>query len=228
MSRENCSRRDFLPRSGTFMNLAHALLNIFFPIYCVGCGKEGLHCCAVCLAATARFAHTTQPWNDVYAACPFEDHSPLAELIHRFKYDGAMEVAALLAGLYAENPLSRLGGAPVLVPVPLHTRRVNMRGFNQSAILAEHFAARWNMEVQEVLVRTRYTRPQVELSGEGREKNLRGAFAMKKSVAPLSPETLYVLVDDVCTTGSTLRECIKVLTAAGARNVCGLVIARTV
>jgi len=114
----------------------------------------------------------------------------------------------------------------LIMPVPLHPRRLRARGFNQSLLLAKCVAREIGAELDFLsLRRTRFTKPQTELSSEERKKNVRKAFEV------LKPEVVkgrtIVLVDDVATTGSTLNECAKALKRVGADGVLCLVLART-
>ncbi len=116
-------------------------------------------------------------------------------------------------------------GADVLIPVPLHYKRLIKRRYNQSALLAMELGRLTGLKTDvSSLVKFRSTKPQVSFSGAARVKNVKGAFKVKH------PEKVagkhIVLIDDVMTTGSTLRECAKVLLAAGAASVDTLSIAR--
>lgn len=204
------------------------LLNLLFPIFCVGCKKDSSHFCRECFAKIvqqisskrSRLPHANA-LDEVISTCNFIHNSPLAELIHRFKYDGAIEIASLLAGLFQE------GIEGILVPVPLHKRRYRFRGFNQSSLLAKILSERFKLPLHDILKRDRYTEPQVELDGAKRLTNVRDAFSLKKGFS-INSKITYVLVDDVCTTGATLNECAKVLKAKGATKVVGLVVAKAI
>ncbi|MFA7169544.1 MAG: ComF family protein [Candidatus Paceibacterota bacterium] len=114
----------------------------------------------------------------------------------------------------------------VLVPVPLHRRRYNWRGFNQSALLSKNLAEKLGLFVDEsVFSRIKNTKPQSKTGGEeARRKNIDGAFSCVKPEAVKNRN--IVLVDDLCTTSATLNECAKELKKSGAKNVWGLVVAR--
>ena len=114
----------------------------------------------------------------------------------------------------------------VVMPVPLHTKRLRHRGFNQALLLAHGVSERFAMPLNyDNLVRTRYTRPQVELSGRERAENVRGAFNLIRPQDVIDKKIL--LIDDVYTTGATMNECAKVLKDAGAGSVTVLTLART-
>lgn len=119
-----------------------------------------------------------------------------------------------------------IAGMDLVMPVPLHKSRLRQRGFNQSLLLADVVGRLHSIPLSYGnLRRIRPTRPQVELSGEERIKNVAGAFDL---VRPHEVEGRRVLlVDDVLTTGATMNECASVLKQAGAEFVACLTLART-
>lgn len=114
----------------------------------------------------------------------------------------------------------------IIIPVPLHKRRYNWRGFNQAFLLSRHIACEFQLPVSEnLLLRVKNTKPQTKIkSMKERKENIKGAFLC------LAKEDIkgknVILVDDVCTTLATLNECAKELKKAGAKDVWGLVAAR--
>jgi len=149
--------------------------------------------------------------------------------VHELKYGKktylARSFGPLLAS-YAATWLGDHGNALVVMPVPLHPRRLRERGFNQSLLLARHVAAKLGADLDCLsLRRTRFTQPQTGLTGEERKKNVRKAFAVAEKAAIEKRSVL--LIDDVATTGSTLNECAGALKKAGVKEVLCLVLART-
>lgn len=207
------------------MNILTFFLDLIFPIFCVGCKREGTHCCASCFEKIPRIRRNAFEEN-IFAASPFEENSPLAHLIHRYKYDGAKEIGKFLTALLPAKPPACFEKTCVLVPVPLHRKRKNWRGFNQSEVLTLEISKKWNIPTEHFLRRRRATKPQAELSREKRLTNLLDAFAMENPGKKLDPEISYILVDDVYTTGTTYLECAETLKRHGAQHVFGLVIAR--
>jgi ComF family protein len=113
----------------------------------------------------------------------------------------------------------------LVIPVPLHPRRLRERGFNQSLLLARHVARALGAELDFMsLRRERYTLPQTGLTREARRKNVRRAFRVIAKAPVRKREVL--LIDDVATTGNTLDECARVLRKAGCDRVVCLVLAR--
>lgn len=158
------------------------------------------------------------PWSRAWA--PFSYGAALAQAIRRLKWDARPDLARPLARL-----LGGLGGdADLVVPVPLHPRRLRARGYNQAALLALAMPGGLPIELG-ALLRTRDTRPQTELEPRERRANVRGAFRAR-------PERLrgrrVLLVDDVLTTGATAEACTRALLDAGAAGVGVLTVARAV
>ena len=111
----------------------------------------------------------------------------------------------------------------LLVPVPLHPRRLRSRGYNQSALLARELSKKLGLDLDQGLVaRTRNTPPQVSASRDDRRENVRDSFRCKGT----AERRAVILVDDVATTGSTLSACAAALKTAGASSVWCLVVAR--
>jgi len=154
---------------------------------------------------------------------------PLREAIHLLKYRGKLQVVRPLLDLALAHFHAHFQGAAfdAVIPVPLHRRRLMQREFNQAAVLAHGLAAQLGIQVLErVLVRVRWTQPQVELSGDERRRNMKGAFAMTD--ASLIDGKRVLVVDDVLTTGATVSEAAKTLKAAGATRVDVFALARVV
>jgi len=123
----------------------------------------------------------------------------------------------------------------LIIPIPLHPRRLRWRGFNQAALLARYLAENLTPGfplpvLEKVLIRRRYTNPQMQLKNHThRKKNIRGAFAIEASSRRLRKSLRNKnvwLIDDVTTTGATLFECAETLKKAGVRSVFGIVLAR--
>lgn len=217
-----------------------------FPRHCVLCGAEEIFLCSACQAGLNHKAVLACPVCGVESAsgalCPrcypgeldgvialgaYRSDEPFGKLIKQFKYQGAKELTAIWSGLFESFslPLPTFSAAPVVFPVPLHPRRQRWRGFNQAALLAEIVAHSFGFTggLSGSLVRIRHTNQQARLTPPERLRNVAGAFAWRKrEPAP----RVVILVDDVYTTGATLRECARVLKKNGSEMVWGLVLAR--
>ncbi len=148
---------------------------------------------------------------------------PAAQAIKRFKFTRQMAYLPVMQH-WLQRPLclELVADADLIVPVPLHPKRLKQRGFNQALFLARAFP---QMPLaREAVVRVRHTVPQVELKPKERRDNVKGAFAVPDPALVKGKNVL--LLDDVYTTGSTVKECAKVLRRAGARQVEVLTVAR--
>jgi len=156
------------------------------------------------------------------SAAPLE--GPLREAIHQFKYQGVRVLAGVLGDILQRGWSVHPWPAEVIVPVPLHPSRLRQRGYNQSALLGRELSHRTGLPIVEtVLERIAPTRPQVGLSTEERADNVRNAF---NCVEPGLLGARVLLVDDVWTTGATMRACGQALLLGGVQAVWGLTLAR--
>lgn len=162
--------------------------------------------------------------------------NPLREAIIQFKYKYVRELSKVLVDIlveyWAKNTPFLLdqikksqGKGWVVVPVPLHNYRKNWRGFNQSEVLAQDLAKRLGLKYAPILKRIHYTIPQAKLKGSERRKNIKNIFAVDSHYT-LDPIPYTLIVDDVWTTGSTLKECCFELKRSGASVVWALTLVR--
>lgn len=223
------------------------VLELLFPTLCQSCGAEGTYLCRVCAASVARAADAClecrkisllgkihqecrgKKWNleGVLVAASYQELG-IRNLVWHLKYSGVTKIGELLAVLMVdyvvEKDLADYFAGYAVVPVPLHKRRLRLRGFNQAEVLANNFAQRLGLPYLPVLQKTRGTPRQVDLTKQDRLKNLDGAVACRPDVNLADKK--IILIDDVATTGATLNECAKVLKNAGAAEVWGFVVAR--
>jgi len=115
----------------------------------------------------------------------------------------------------------------MIIPVPLHKQRLRERGFNQAVLWGAAVSAKYRIPMKlNAVLRSRWTAPQVNLHGSRRENNVRNAFSVGETSCLHNASVL--LVDDVYTTGATMKECARALRKGGAARIDGFVIARTV
>jgi len=175
--------------------------------------------------------------DGLYFALAYKEKPLTKKLIHQFKYQPYLKsLAPTLASILAEHFIktgkntNEVWQNSILIPVPLDKNKFNNRGYNQSEELAKELAKILKIPaISNYLIKTKPTKPQMELNKSEREKNLQNAFAIKTAEArpPLTFASKKVfLVDDVYTTGSTMQECAKVLKSSGVKQVWGIAIAR--
>ena len=135
--------------------------------------------------------------------------------INLLKYHGKKRLSRPLSALLIK---AGLPDADTVIPVPLHHKRLRKREFNQSALISKYIAEELKSELTlDCLVKVRDTLPQVGLKYKARVKNIKGAF--KVSNRELIKDRKIILVDDVVTTGATIRECSNTLKKAGAGGI---------
>ena len=186
-----------------------------------GCSTSSQEAPTLC----RQCAKTRPPLDVVRAYGTY--HGPLKRAIQQLKYSDLRALAAPLAALMSEAWSAEPSIYPktdVIVPVPLHPIRLQERGYNQAALLARELGTRQSLPViEDVLIRTRATAPQVGLDAQQREANVFGAFhCTTDSLATMR----VLLVDDVFTTGSTLKACCAALRDAGVSIVWAYTLAR--
>lgn len=179
------------------------------------------HLCGRCLERPPPFGK---------ARTAFVYDRSLIDIIHCFKYKGKAQLARPLGELLYQAFKLFWQSEPVdvVIPVPMHRRRLRKRGFDQTLLLAsecrKHFRDRHLPVASELLVRIRETRSQTGLGLQAREANIHGAFGVRQ---PQKLAGLHLLlIDDVITTGATAAECARVLIDSGARRVDVLAVAR--
>ena len=163
-----------------------------------------------------------------FAVCRWLSRGPVREAVHRLKYNRVRAVRLALARLMvpALDDVRLAGTSWLLVPVPLHPRKLRLRTYNQSSELARALARLTGLECRHVLRRIRWTDSQAGLDRADRLKNLRGAFAVPRGALKQVAGRAVLLIDDVLTTGTTAHECALALKKAGAARVAVLTAAR--
>ena len=218
------------------------VLGFLFPIRCVGCGTDDDILCLSCMGNLAkleppccRICASSTDGRPVCDECqvsplpidgiraPYLMDGPIRSAIHKLKYEDLRAAAPTMGRLLGEWLESKDLPRDCLVPVPLHPRRMRGRGYNQSALLAEHVSRISGLPVRNVLKRTRDTPPQANLGGRSqRQENVEGGFICREDVKGAK----VVLVDDVVTSGSTMAACAQALKKSGAASVWGIALAR--
>ena len=203
------------------------LQDLIFPPSCGNCGRVDYRFCSGCRHMLEQSAVVPSPGTretpdelDALIATG-KHHGVLRNAVQAFKYDGARDLALPLANRLVEALRSVEWRIDAVVPVPLFADREAERGYNQSALLCQYFAAATDIKSRaDFLTRTRATSQQALLSQPDRRENVRDAFAAHDDARGLSA----LLIDDVVTTGSTLGECARALKAKGADAVYGITI----
>jgi ComF family protein len=200
-------------------DLLDGLLTLLAPSRCPGCDEATEGDDVFCAACSALIERRSDP------SAVFEYGGPVADAIQRFKYDGRSELGSPLGSVMATGAHPWAGRVDAVVPVPLHWRRRRSRGYDQAALLSKPVAKSLAVPVRlRGLRRVRNTPSQVELPHRERQQNIAGAFAPWR----LAGLARVLLIDDVRTTGATLRAASEALRAGGVSEVYTFVLATRV
>lgn len=177
--------------------------------------------CALCLEEAPAFDSARSIWA-------YNDMS--AQLVMRFKHGDQLQLARSFLPMLRRGLLTLPAHPSIVVPVPLHRWRLFRRLYNQAAILAQALAKDQPglTYLPDALIRVRATKSQGKMDAQSRRKNVRGAFRVPDKKRDLIKGKNVLLIDDVFTTGATLRECASALKRAGASRVDALTVARVV
>lgn len=224
-----------------------SLLDTFFPKVCVGCGRIDTFLCPKCymkiiqiksplclgcgrLSQKGKYCPRCKPktkLNGVVIAAHYEE-GPLKEAIHTYKYEFVYDLRYILSTFLADA-LKRGGFDEkyILTYVPLHPKKENWRGFNQSKLLAEEVSKITGLEIMGNILRRKKNNPrQIELKRSERFANVKDIFSVNEEIVDKISGKKIILVDDIVTTGATLNECARVLKENGAKQVWGLVLGK--
>jgi ComF family protein len=236
-----------------------AILDTLCPIYCLFCQADNFWICEkcfsrinilenqvcpycekvfspggkVCSSCKMSFLkkNTRPPLDSLVSAAKYKGE--VSKLVHLFKYNFVEDLRVPLGKIMTKSFLRNEMKIPdLIIPVPLHHRRLRWRGFNQSKMLAEYLSENltpgFPIEINsEQIVRKKNTTSQMKITDyQKRQENLKNAFGMNPKVPNILKNKHILLVDDVCTTGATLFECARLLKANGAKKVSAIVLAR--
>ena len=197
--------------------------DLIFPKKCLGCNRPNKWLCEACYWKIKALPQARLPQvspnklvNKLIAPLPYDDRL-VRKLITAYKYHFVHDLRADLGRLLAERlkPILRDSASKdyVIIPVPLHPKRLRFRGFNQAELLGETLAEKLNLALRtDILSRSRYTKPQVNLKETMRKKNIHAAF--RAEACPGLKDKTVLLLDDVMTSGATLEECAKAIRAS--------------
>lgn len=217
------------------------IMDLIFPIYCLGCHREKDFICPVCFN---QIPLTIEPFikigdsNLKLIIVSNYDYPLLKKAIHHYKYDFIKDLSKPLSQLIIKKIadgntiIKKPYNNFILIPVPLHIKRLKWRGFNQSELLAREISQKLDIPFNnEIITRLKHTSPQMQIKGaQKRKDNIANAFCVShkllNSLTPIIENKTVILIDDICTTGVTLEECAKALKPLNPKNIWALVLAR--
>lgn len=225
------------------------LLDILFPKTCLSCGAFGSYVCVSCAQKLEKVIQDICPYCErpsmygkTHKSCMTPDcvdglisvyryRGVFAKILKGIKYKG---IRSAFGNIFNTFPYARkkdvfhmvsLFPESAFIPIPLHPRRLKHRGFNQAAVIAKFFSRECGLPIEErVIDRIKFTAQQARKANqEDRFENIRGAFAMAHDARRYKD---VFLVDDVWTTGATIKQAASVLKQAGCESVYAITLAR--
>ncbi|MFC1608964.1 ComF family protein [Patescibacteria group bacterium] len=228
------------------------ILDTLFPIQCISCKKQNYWICDQCLSEiiikdkqvcpiceqvtipdgqTCFKCKQKHSIDGLLVAIDYKENKVIDKAIHYFKYRFIEDLSEPLGKIITKTFIrSSLKIPDAIVPIPLHSKRLRWRGFNQAELLCSHISQNISPNLStpilsSALIRSKNTPSQMKIKNyHQRKSNLKNAFLVKNEAEIKNKRIL--LVDDISTTGSTIFECAKVLKKSGAKDVFGIVIAR--
>lgn len=221
------------------------VLDLVFPVLCFECGQEGSYLCRKCSfrlvmltkAQVCAVCADPSPLGQTHSACHNSTldgfthalrykESVVRRLVESLKYQGVSDIGSLAGQLVLQEILNqgllKYFSDFVMVPMPLHPKRLRWRGYNQAELIAREAAKLLKIPCRpDLLIKTKHSKAQATLNKKQRQENLTGAFTAPNSAAGLK----IILVDDVATTRSTLSEAARTLKKARAQTVWALTLA---
>ncbi len=234
----------------TLGKIYNFILDILFPVKCIGCDKEGEWICKKCFERIKIKKNQACPkcfsknidgsycdkcnvyskMKGIIIAGTYEDKL-LQKAVHLMKYKFIQDLSKPLAVILQkgfkiwqkENKVNLKN--IILIPIPLHRKRERERGFNQASLIARELGNKIGVEVRNsVIKRVKNTKSQAKQDSLTRRKNIKGAFEINNNFS--LENKLVFIIDDVCTTSSTLEECAKEIDKLNPKEIWGLVLAR--
>lgn len=233
----------------TVESIHRFFVDLIFPPACIGCDSFGLLLCDNCLKNigapidTCIFCDEKTLHGITCGDCRKHDvlsgiisvggykNPILRSAVHALKFSGVRDLSNSLGDLLAKNILQTMGTDLdnfVLVPLPLHKKRENERGFNQSELLAKRVSSLLSVPMVNILIRNKSTTPQASLDSKMvnlRKENIADAFSVNPEFAAIIPQKI-IIIDDVATSGSTISEATKILNQQGVKEIWGAVVCR--
>lgn len=188
----------------------NAVLNPEF--ICAVCGKDINTKSMLCHNCNREFESLLYMKTQHDTLCLYQYDGVVRDIIHKLKYDNRADLAKLLGGRIYKCILDKEIEVDIITWVPIHSKRLKTRGYDQARLMAEDVASRLNLSCAKLVDRTRETKPQYNLGKEERIENISGAFEFcGENIAGKR----IILIDDICTTGTTMSECVKLIENAG-------------
>ncbi|HNZ86452.1 MAG TPA: hypothetical protein PLD95_02430 [bacterium] len=209
--------------------LINYILNILFPLECLGCGKNDYLLCEDCLSKIEDYNGEKVIPETVSKVliCASYKNALIKKIVHFYKYKYISDLCFPLSKLIIKKYESEFNKIlnPIVVCAPLSKKRFNLRCYNQAELLSREFSEHFNYKfLPNLIAKTRHTKQQAKLNREERLLNLKDSFTV--SDCDICKNQNFIIIDDIYTTGATVNEIAKVLKQNGANQIWAIVIAK--
>lgn len=219
-----------------FLNtIKDSILNIVFPLRCLGCKKSGVYLCITCLSEIPAAERESEEW--IFPIFDYR-HPYTKKALWFLKYKKGRKFAEIFAEILYGKILEELSELslmenfrdPVLIPIPLSKQRHRERGYNQAELIAKGLAfldKGENFQLRtDILIKSKDTPHQTQIKNRSKRlENVIGTFMVQTGKEELIKNKNIILIDDILTTGATLTEAKKILRKSGARKVIAFTVA---
>ncbi len=218
-------------------NFLSRFLSIFFPYRCHVCKnncKFGIVLCDDCIEKLTKAIHKPKLVDDtlgdlkIFTMSSYDDFT--SDIVKIIKYRPSKKLAKILGRICVEKADLKnfFNSDDIIIPVPMHEKRLDERGFNQASLLAETYAEMTGSLFSPALKRIRYTKPQASCSESERFSNLENVFDLAPEIIKTAfKDKRLIVIDDVATTGTTLQKSIEPLKSLGAKEIISLVVSHS-
>ncbi len=212
--------------------LKETVLDIILPRSCLGCGKEGKYICEKCDLFLSEAPSVFLPGGLEELVSCWEYDGLIKDIIFKIKYDGVFDAINELVEKAFKTREPYIPEDTIITFVPMFKKKEKQRGFNQAELIARKLGEMTGRKALPLLEKIKDTPSQTKLDKEDRMANVKDSFR-RKELSSLEPSLLssfknVLLVDDIWTSGATMKECARVLRRSGAKKVSGFTLARIV
>ncbi|MDP2874400.1 MAG: ComF family protein [bacterium] len=210
---------------GKLKELKETVLDVILPRSCLGCGQEGRYVCEQCdlFLSEATSLFRQEGLEELVSAWEYD--GLIKDIILRVKYDGMFDAIGELVEKAFATKKPYIPEDAMITFVPMFKKKEKQRGFNQAELIAQKIREMTGAKMLPLLEKVKDTSSQTKLDKTERLANVRGSFRRKEGI--VYPSNV-LLVDDVWTSGATMKECAKVLRRSGVKRVFGFTLARTI
>lgn len=208
------------------------IIDLLFPIYCLGCGREGKFICSSCFGRIKMNEKYYFDKADILKktlVVGYHEDKLLKQAIYRYKYNFIKDLSEPFGQLMIKKIIENLSKKQIkkiiLIPIPLHSKRLRWRGFNQAELLAQEISQKLNIHViNDLLIRTKHTLPQAKIQKAfQRRQNIHDVFKLTSEEIDFTNK-IILLIDDISTTSATLKEAARILNILKPKQIWGLVL----